>query len=249
MASRLLVRWRAPDGAPPLPLRQALQELGYLEQQNVIYLSRWAEAKQDRLRGLATELVGLNVDVIVTAGGPASAAAKQATASIPIVLAIVGDADGLGLIESLARPGGNVTGVTDQSGELSAKRLEILKEAVPKAAHIAVLWNADDRGMTLRYRAEAAAQLLRVTVQPIGVREPDDFDLAFSAMTLHRPDALFPGHGRADVAQPQRVIDFALAHRIPAMYEFTLVQDGGLMSYGASQDDNYRRPRATWIAS
>jgi len=95
---------RPPDGSAPLPLRQALQELGYLEQQNVIYLSRWAEAKQDRLRGLATELVGLNVDVIVTAGGPASAAAKQATSSIPIVLAIVGDADGLGLIESLARP-------------------------------------------------------------------------------------------------------------------------------------------------
>ena len=234
---------RPPDGAPPLPLRQALQELGYLEQQNVIYLSRWAEAKQDRLRGLATELVGLNVDVIVTAGGPASAAAKQATSSIPIVLAIVGDADGLGLIESLARPGGNVTGVTDQSSELSAKRLEILKEAVPKAAHIAVLWNADDRGMTLRYRAvEKAAQMLRVTVQPLGVREPDDFDVAFSAMTLHRPDALFLVTDALTLLNRKRVIDFALAHRIPAMYEFNfLVQDGGLMSYGASQDDNYRR--------
>jgi putative ABC transport system substrate-binding protein len=137
---------RPPDGAPPLPLRQALQELGYVEQQNVVYLGRGPDAKQDRLPGLAAELVGLKVDVIVTVGGPASAAAKQATSSIPIVLAQVGDADGIGLIESLAHPGGNVTGVTDHSTELSAKRLEFLKEAVPKAARIAVLWNADDRG-------------------------------------------------------------------------------------------------------
>src|SRR3954447_4539108 len=136
---------RPPDGAPPLPLRQALTELGYVEQQNVVYLGRWADAKQDRLPALAAELVGLKVDVIVTAGGPASAAAKQATSSIPIVLATVGDADSIGLIDSLARPGGNVTGVTDQSVELSAKRLEVLKDAIPKAKRIAVLWNADDR--------------------------------------------------------------------------------------------------------
>jgi len=143
---------RPPDGTPPLPLRQALQELGYVEQQNVIYLSRWANAKQDRLPGLAAELVGLKVDVIVTVGGPSSAAAKQASPSIPVVMALVGDADGLGLIDSLARPGGNVTGVTDLSADLSAKRLEIITEAVPRAARIAVLWNADDRGMMLRYR-------------------------------------------------------------------------------------------------
>jgi len=175
---------RPPDGAPPPPLRQALQELGYVEQQNVVYLGRWAEAKQDRLPGLAAELVGLKVDVIVTTGGPASGAAKRATSSIPIVLAQVGDADGLGLIESLARPGGNVTGVTDQSVELSAKRLEILTEVVPKATRIAVLWNADDLGMTMRYReVEKAAHARHVTVQPLGVREPDDFDMAFSAMT------------------------------------------------------------------
>ena len=159
---------RPPDDAVPLSLRQALQELGYVEQQNVVYLGRWAEAKQDRLPGLAAELVGLKVDVIVTTGGPASGAAKRATSSIPIVLAQVGDADGLGLIESLARPGGNVTGVTDQSVELSAKRLTALNR--------------------------------------------------------------------------KRVIDFALVHRIPAMYEFSfLVRDGGLMSYGANQDDNYRK--------
>jgi putative ABC transport system substrate-binding protein len=234
---------RPPDGAPPLALREALQELGYLEQQNVVYFGRWAEAHQDRLPGLAGELVGLKVDVIVTVGGPASEAAKQATSSIPIVLANVGDAVGIGLIDSLARPGANVTGITDQAVELSAKRMEYLKEAVPKAARIAVLWNADDRGMTLRYReVEKAAQVLHVTVQPLGVREPNDFDTAFSAMTRNRPDGLFLVTDALTVLNRQRVIDFARLHRIPAMYEFGfLVRDGGLMSYGPDPDDNYRR--------
>jgi len=234
---------RTPGGLPPLALREAFRELGYVEQQNVVYLGRWAEAKQYQLPGLAAELVGLKVDVIVTQGGPASFAAKQASSSIPIVLAQVGDADGIGLIESLARPGGNVTGVTDQSVDLSAKRLELLKEAVPKASRIAVLWNADDRGMTLRYReVEKAAQILHVAVQPLGVREPNDFEAAFSAMTLKRPDALFLVTDALTALHRKRVIDFALVHRIPAVYEFEfLVRDGGLMSYGASQDDNYRR--------
>jgi len=234
---------KPPDDAVPLPLRQALRALGYVEQQNVVYLGRWAEAMQERLPALAAELVDLKVDVIVTVGGPSTAAAKHATSSIPIVLAVVGDADGLGLIESLAHPGGNVTGVTDQSVELSAKRMEILKETVPKASRIAVLWNADDRGMTMRFReVEKAAQRLHVSVQPLGVREPDDFDTAFSAMTQNRPDALFLVTDALTLLNRKRVIDFARAHRIPAMYEFNLlVRDGGLMSYGANQDDNYRR--------
>jgi len=234
---------RPPDGALPLPLREALQTLGYVGPQNVVYVGRWADARQERLPGLAAELVALKVDVIVTVGGPATAAAKRATSSIPIVMAQVGDADGLGLIDSLARPGGNVTGVTDQSAELSAKRLEILTEAVPKATRIAVLWNADDRGMTMRFQeVEKAAQMRHVTVQPLGVREPDDFETAFSAMTLRRPDALFLVTDALTLLNRKRVIDFALAHRIPAMYEFSLlVRDGGLMAYGANQDDNYRR--------
>ena len=234
---------RPPDGAPPLPLRQALRDLGYVEPQNVVYLGRWADAKQERLPALAVEMVELKVDVIVTVGGPASAAAKQASPSIPVVMALVGDADGLGLIDSLARPGGNVTGVTDQSAELSAKRLEIITQAVPRAARIAVLWNADDRGMGMRYReVEKAAHALHVTVQPLGVREPDDFNVAFSAMTANRPDALVMVTDALTLLNRKRVIDFALANRIPAMYEASLlVQDGGLMSYGANQDDNFRR--------
>jgi putative ABC transport system substrate-binding protein len=234
---------RPPDGAPPLPLRQALHDLGYVEQQNVTYVGRWAEAQQERLPGLAAELVTAGVDVIVTIGGPATAAARHASTSIPIVMSQVGDADSIGLIDSLARPGGNVTGVTDQSADLSAKRLELLKEAIPKAAQVAVLWNADDRGMTLRYHnVEKAAQTLHVTVQPLGVREPNDFDTAFSAMAQHRPDALLLVTDALTVLNRKRVIEFAAAHRIPAMYEFNfLVQDGGLMSYGASQKENLRR--------
>ena len=234
---------RPPDGAPPLALRQALQELGYVEGRNVAYVSRWADAKQERLPGLAAELVGLKVRAIVTVGGPATAAAKQVTSSIPIVMALVGDAVGLGFIESLAHPGGNVTGVTDESAALSAKRMELLKEAVPRAVRIAILWNADDLGMTLRYReVEKAAQVLHVTVQPLGVREPNDFDAAFSAMSLNRPDGLFLVTDALTVLNRKRVIEFAEKHRIPAMYEAgSLVREGGLMSYGANNDDNFRR--------
>ena len=234
---------RPPDDLPPLPFRQAIQALGYVERQSIDYVPRWADAQQDRLPRLAAELVGLKVDVIVTTGGPASLAAKQATSSIPIVLAQVGDAEGIGLIDSLARPGGNVTGVTDRSAELSAKRVELITEAVPKATRIAVLWNADDRGMTLRYQeVEKAAQLRHVTVQPLGVREPNDFETAFSAMTTQRPDALVLVTDALTLLNRRRVIDFALMHRIPAMYENSfIVQDGGLMSYGANTDDNFRR--------
>lgn len=234
---------RPPDGAPPLTLRRGLQELGYIESKNVVYLGRWADARKERLPALAAELVALKVDAIVTLGGPATEAAKGATSSIPIVMSAAGDAVSIGLIESLARPGGNVTGVTDQSATLSAKRLELLKEAVPKAARMAVLWNADDRGMTLRYHeVEKAAQTLHVTVQPLGVREPNDFDTAFSAMTASPPDALFLVTDSLTILNRKRVIDFAARRRIPAMYEFgSLVKDGGLMSYGPSIDDNFRR--------
>jgi putative ABC transport system substrate-binding protein len=233
---------RPEGGAVPPPLREALRQLGYVETQNVVYLGRYAEAQQERLPRLAAELVELKADVIVTAGGPATTAARNA-GPIPIVMALVGDADGLGLIESLAHPGGTVTGVTDQSVELSAKRLELLTQAVPKATRIAVLWNADDLGMTLRYReVEKAAQALRVTVQPLGVREPNDFETAFSAMTSHRPDALFLVTDALTLLNRKRVIEFARVHRIPAMYEVErLVVEGGLMSYGADQAENFRR--------
>jgi ABC-type uncharacterized transport system substrate-binding protein len=223
--------------------RASLERLGWVEGRNLALDVRYASSQYQQLASLAAELVTLKVDVIFAMAAPAIQAAKRATKTIPIVIETLGDAVSAGLVPSLARPGGNVTGVTDQSVELSAKRLEVLKEAIPKAVRIAVLWNADDRGMTLRYQSvEKAARDLHVTVQPLGVREPDDFDAAFSAMTASRPDALFLVTDALTLLNRQRVIDFALAHRIPAMYEFAnLVRDGGLMSYGADPDDNYRR--------
>jgi putative tryptophan/tyrosine transport system substrate-binding protein len=231
------------DGGPPAALRQALQELGYVDGRNVIYAGRWAEARSERLPALAVELVGEKVDLIVIFGGKAALAVKEATATIPVVFVGSGDPVAVGLIGSFSRPGGNITGISDQSTELSAKRLELLKEVVPKAERVAVLWNADDLAMTLRYREiEKAARVLRVTVQPLGVREPEDFDLAFSAMTRERPDALVLVTDVLTNLNRKRVLDFATAHSIPAMYEYGfLVRDGGLMSYGPDFDDMFRR--------
>jgi len=233
-----------PDGLPPRPLREGLRELGYVEGRNVTYEARFAEGRIDRLPGLAAELVRAKVDVIVAQGGSAAVAAKQATATIPIVLAPAsGDAVATGLIASLARPGGNITGMTDEVVQLSAKRVEMLREALPKAGSIAVIWNANDEGMTLRYRGiEQAARTLRLEVQALSVREPDDFAVAFSTMTRRRPDVMFLVADAFTSMHAKRLIEFAAAHRIPAMYEFSfLVRDGGLMSYGPSPEDAFRR--------
>ena len=234
---------RPSDGAPPAALREALQGLGYVDGTNLSYVGRWAEGKGDRLPGLAVELVGLKADLIVTQGGPAAEAAREATSTIPIVIVGAGDAVDTGLIASLARPGGNVTGISEQATELSAKRLQLLKEAMPKALRIAVLWNADDHAMTLRYREiEKAARVLGVTIRPLGVREPDDFDVAFSAMTRERPDALFLVSDALTTLNRGRILEFATAHRVPAMYESGfLVREGGLMSYGSDLGDRFRR--------
>jgi len=219
---------------------EGMAELGYIEGRNVVIEQRHANLRVDKLPELVAELVRMKVDVLVATGGTA-VAAKKVTQTIPIV-SLSQDPVAFGLAKSLARPGGHVTGVTDQSVDLSAKRLEIITEAVPRAARIAVLWNASDRGMTLRYQeVEKAAQRLHVAVQPLGVREPDDFAAAFSSMTASRPDALVMVTDALTLLNRQRVIDFALTHRIPAMYEAgPLVQDGGLMSYGANPDDNFR---------
>ena len=234
---------RPADGSPPAALREGLAALGYVEGRNVVYEGRWAEGKLARLPELAAELVRLRVDAIMVQGGPASAAAKHATSTIPIITVGAGDAVASGLVASLSHPGGNLTGITDLAIELSAKRLEILKEVVPKATRVAVLWNADNPAMTLRYQqVEKAARVLRVAVHPLGVREPEDFDAAFSAMTRERPDALFMVADVLTNLNRKRVIEFAAVQRIPAMYEIdSVVQDGGLISYGPRFDDNFRR--------
>jgi putative ABC transport system substrate-binding protein len=234
---------RPADGLPPAALRKALTELGYAEGKNVMYEARWAEGKLTRLPELAAELVQRRVDAIVVLGWPATQAVKRATSTIPIVIGGGGDAVESGLVASLSRPGANLTGMSDMAVELSAKRLELLKETFPKASRIAILWNQDDLGMTLRYREiDRAARVLGVTVQALGVREPDDFEVAFSAMTRERPDALFLVADVLTTLNRKRVIEFAATHRIPAMYDVIfLVEEGGLMSYGPSIVDSFRR--------
>jgi putative ABC transport system substrate-binding protein len=230
---------RPADGNPPAAFVQALGRLGYIDGKNVTYVGRWAETKYERLPGMASELVGLDVDLLLTVGAPAADAAKAATSTIPIVVVVPGDADATGLVASLARPGGNITGISDPATELSAKRLGLLKEVVPSATRVAVMWNANDRAMTLRYNeVEKAARVLNVSVEPLGVRGPDDIDAALATMAREHPDALFLVADSLTVVNRKRIIDFAAARRIPAMYEFSLyVQDGGLMSYGPNMDD------------
>ena len=233
---------RPSDGAAPAPMRKALQALGYTEGKDIVYEGRWGEARNERLPALAAELVALKVDAIVTQGGPSAAAAKQASSSIPVIVVNAGDVVETGLVASLARPGGNVTGVNDPAAVLSAKRLEILKDLVPATTRVAVLWNAGDQAMTLRYREiEKAAQVLRVAIEPLGVREPDDFNTALAAMSRARPNALMMVTDALTTLNRQRVLDYAAAQRIPAMYEFaTVVQAGGLMSYGSDTGESLK---------
>jgi putative ABC transport system substrate-binding protein len=234
---------RPADGSLPKAFRQGLERLGYLEGKNVTFTGRWADANTERLPALASELVSLHVDVLLTTGAPGAESAKNATSSIPIVFVAPGDAAATGLVPSLSRPGGNITGISDPATELSAKRLGLLKEAVPKATRIAVLWNANDRAMTLRYgEVERAARVLHLDVDPIGVNEARDIDAALSSMTAKRPDAVLVVSDALTNVNRKRILDFAATHRIPAMYEFGYyVEDGGLMSYGPNFDDMWER--------
>ncbi len=233
---------RPSDGAVPALLRTTLQELGFEVGRNVVYEGRWVEARPERTPVLIAELLAQRVDVIVTQGAPAAAAAKRATAAVPIVVVYAGDVIETRLVDSLAHPGGNVTGINDQSSVLSSKRLELLKEAVPTARRVAVLWNAGDPAMTLRYQTiERAAEVLGVAIEPLGVREPDDFDGALAGMDRSRPDALMMVADALTNLNRKRVIDYAAAHRIPAMFEGGVaVRAGGLMSYGDDIGENYR---------
>jgi len=213
--------------------------LGYVEGQNIAIERRYANGQVDRLPELAVELARLPLDVIVTLSFPAALAAKQATSTIPIVVIGAGDPVATGLVASFARPGGNITGVSAQETELSGKRLELLKEAFPKLARVAVLWNAADLGMSLKFRElERAAQALRMAVQPSAVREPKDFDGAFSTMIRQRPDALFVITDPLTNLNRKQLFELATKNRLPAMYEnSSYVDDGGLMAYGPSQSE------------
>jgi putative ABC transport system substrate-binding protein len=232
----------SPNGAP---LIRGLAEHGYAPGRNLAFERRGAEARLDRLPRLVDELVASKIDVIVTFGYPAALAAKQAT-NLPIVAINAGDPVATGLVDSLARPGGNLTGISDVSAEVTPKRLELLKELAPGMRRVAMLWNAADLGMTLRYRAsEAGAKTIGINVQALGVREPDDFEQAFAAMKRDMPDAILMVADSLTILNRKRVFEFATAHRLPAIYEFDfLVRDGGLMSYGPDAGESFARVAA-----
>jgi len=234
----------APDAAGPGPsLFAALDRRGYVVDRNMRYDSRGAGGRAERLPQLVEELVAAGAEVIVTFGFPAALAAKQRAATTPVVVMGAGDPVATGLVDSLARPGGHVTGVTEVSTELAAKRLELLKETVPTIERVAVLWNADDLGMTLRYRAaEAAGRTLGVAITPLGVRAPGDFELAFSEMTRAPPDAILMVTDVLTRLNRERVYEYAAAHRLPAIYEEdSFARDGGLMAYGPDRDEVLER--------
>ncbi|HKX08771.1 MAG TPA: ABC transporter substrate-binding protein [Stellaceae bacterium] len=226
-------------------LIRGLAQRGYVPGKNLAFESRGAEMHGDRLPSLVGELTASKVDVIVTFGYPCALAAKQGT-TLPVVAYSAGDPVASGLVDGLARPGGHLTGISDVAAEVTPKRLELLKEFAPGLRRVAMLWNASDVGMTLRFRAsEAGAKVLGISVQALGVREPDDFTQAFSAMNNEMPDAILMVSDPLMVLNRKRVFEFAAAHRLPAIYENdAYVRDGGLMSYGPDQDESFERVAA-----
>ena len=226
-------------------IRLALREHGYLEGQNIAIEYRYTEGKRDRLPELLAELVRLKVDIILVSGDIPVRAAKNATKTIPIVMLGTGsDPVEAGHVESLARPGGNVTGVTILSRELGGKRLELLKEAVPKLARVAVFYDPALPPSVLEVKEllPVAARALGLTLQPWEVRRADGFEKVFAALNKQRPDGLYVSGGPLMAANRKRIADFALKTRLPSMYSSREAVDvGGLMSYGADLADSYRR--------
>jgi putative tryptophan/tyrosine transport system substrate-binding protein len=236
---------RTSDSARSEPIRLALREFGYIEDQNIAIEYRYAEGKVDRFPEFAAELVRLKVDIIVAVGDRGIGAAKKATKTIPIVMASSGiDPVEAGYIESLARPGGNVTGPTSLGTELGGKRLELLKEAVPKLGRVAVLYDPTSPTSVREVKEDlpVAARALRLTIQPWEVRAADGFEKVFAALNKERPDGLYFPAGPLVNANRRRIVGFALKSRLPSMYNTRAPVDaGGLMSYGADLADSYRR--------
>jgi putative ABC transport system substrate-binding protein len=228
--------------------RQGLRELGYVEGQNVDIESRWAEGKDDRLPALAADLVRSKVDVIVTQSGAATKAAQQATRTIPIVMGLANDAVGSGLVASLARPGGNVTGLTVISSDVVGKQFQLLTELVPKLSQVALLTNpANPASAPFVREAEAAARALGVRLQTLEARDPQEIDSAFPAMTRERAGALVILPDVIFLSQRRRIAELATQKRLPAVYGVReYAEAGGLIAYGASHIDLVRRA-ATFV--
>jgi putative ABC transport system substrate-binding protein len=223
--------------------RERLRELGYVEGESIVFEIRSADGQTNRLPGLAAELVRLNVDVVVTAGSAAARAAKEATNSIPIVMATGGDPVSLGLVASLARPGGNVTGLTTLSGELSGKRLEMLREAVPHATRVGMIWHRTSGIDALtRRETEEAARMLGLPLTVHAVDGPEDFDRAFGVIVANRAGAVLVATSPMFLGHRGKLIDLALKHRLPIMFAFReYAEAGGLMAYGPSYTELFQR--------
>ncbi len=224
--------------------QQGLRELGWIEGQNIAIEYRWAEGIYERFPSLVADLVRLKVDVIVTAGTPGTLAAQKATTTIPIVMAVSGDAVGAGLVASLARPGGNITGSTAIVQELEGKRLELIREVSPKSSRVAILANTRNPYTAIVFKqTQVAAAALRLTLQPVvEVGAPRDFEAAFATIRNARPDALAVLADRFLLAERTRIVDFAARNRLLTVYPYReFAESGGLISYAPSYAALFRR--------
>jgi putative ABC transport system substrate-binding protein len=228
--------------------REGLRDRGYVEGQNILIEYRWAEGNYQRFPSLVADLVTQKVDLILTAGTPGALAAKHATQTIPIVMTVTGDAIGAGLVSSLARPGGNITGLTTMVPDLEGKRLEILKEALPKLATLVVLLNTANPYTAIPWeQTQISAKALGIQLQPIEVQRPEDFKDAFARVARQRPDAITMVADRFLLAHRTQIVDFVAKTRLPAMYPYRdFVVAGGLMSYAPSYEELFRRS-ATYV--
>jgi len=228
--------------------QQGLRELGHIEGQNIIIEYRYTEGKSDRLTVLAFELVQLKVDVIVTGTTPAIQAVKNATSTIPIVMAEVADPVAVGLIANLARPGGNITGLTTFSPDLDGKRLELVKQILPKVTRVAYIWDPANSGARIRFKeVQGAAQALAITLQSLEARNPKELESAFESAIRERPGALMVPNPTV-LAYGRQVADFATQNRLPVIYDTReyAEKDGGVLSYGPNYAELLRRA-ATYV--
>ena len=226
------------------PFRQGMRELGYVERKNILIEYRYAEGKLDRIPSLVGELVQLKPEVPVVISLLSIRAAKQATKTIPIIIMSTQDPVASGIIDSLAHPGGNITGVVRLTRELSGKRLELLKEAVPRMSRVAVLWNPNDSGTSVAFKEyQAAAPALKIQLQSLEVRDPNpDLEGAFQAAAKERANALITITNPVLSRYVKRISDLAISNRLPSMYErIAWVEAGGLLSYSANDADSFRR--------
>ena len=225
------------------PFREGLRDFGYEAGRNIVIEYRWAEGKYERFPALIAELIASKVEVIVTAGTPASLAVKKAASSIPLVMIAVADPVATGLVASLARPGGNITGLTSITEDLEGKRLELLREVVPTVSHVAVFWNSENPGFAKPVEeVQAAAKAMRLKVLSLGVRSREEIETGFASILRERPDALCVLADRMFLHHRKSIMDFASQQRLPGVHAYReLVEAGGLMSYGPSYAGMHKR--------